>query len=90
LIERGIETTLLRVSVRANPPANVTWKINGREISRFDEHFTFQSDGSLQINRVRKCRTSKTIEKDGQLLENFVALSKIGKVKIFFRFCFSR
>ena len=52
MVERGVDSTLLRVSVRANPPANVTWKINGREISRFDGHFTFQLDGSLQLHKV--------------------------------------
>ncbi len=53
LIERGVESSLLRVSVRSNPPSNVTWKIGGEEISRFDQQFTFQPDGSLQINKVR-------------------------------------
>ena len=52
LIERGMESSLLRVSVRANPPANVIWKIGGREISKFDSHFQYHQDGSLQINKV--------------------------------------
>ena len=52
MIERGVDSTLLRVSVRSNPPANVTWKTNGREISRFDSHYTFLPDGSLQMHKV--------------------------------------
>jgi hypothetical protein len=51
-VERGAESSLLRVSVRSNPPSTVSWQIDGRNVSRFDRHFTFHQDGSLEIHKV--------------------------------------
>ena len=49
LAERRSKDVVLPISVRANPPAQVTWTRQGRPISAYDPRYRIREDSSLVI-----------------------------------------